>query len=103
MSTTPWYNELLGVQRAYDKELIMSNNNGHIAEGAEAVSMFQLIAVKSAIKLEMLGMTHSGGSVRKRWAIHLGLKPTTKGDAVIAVIQAKIDEAHAKGVGFRKI
>ena len=82
----------------------MSTDNGMIAEGREAVNLFQLIAVKSAIKLESLGMRHSSGkSVRKMWAVQMGLKPTAKAEVVIAAIQAKIDEAHSKGVGFRKL
>ena len=84
--------------------VMKSEDKGFIAEGSEAVNLFQLIAVKSAIKLEALGMKHSSGrSVRKMWAVHLGLKPSAKADEVIAAIQSKIDAAHSKGVGFRRL
>lgn len=48
----------------------------------------QARAAIGAIKLEKLGMKHSRGSVRKHWAVKLGLKPTAKADAVIAAINA---------------
>lgn len=45
-------------------------------------------AAIGAIKLEKRGLKHSRGSVRKHWAIKLGLKQTAKHDAVIAAIDA---------------
>jgi hypothetical protein len=43
-----------------------------------AITRFQLCAVKGALKLEALGMKSRGGSIRKGWAVRLGLKPSTK-------------------------
>lgn len=61
----------------------------------QGIRIYQLLAVKSAIKLEKLGMRHScGRSVRKMWAVQMGLKPTAKADEVITAIQAEIDRIH---------
>lgn len=54
--------------------------------------LFSLLAAKSAIKLEKLGLKHSRGSVRQHWARHLGLSTRAKHDQVIAAIEAKIKE-----------
>lgn len=56
------------------------------------VRAFQLIAVKSAIKLEQLGLRRSSGSVRLRWARHFGMPGRPSHAAVIA----RIDEELAK-------
>lgn len=62
------------------------------------IELARLASAKAAIKLEAVGMRHSRlGSLRKRWAVHLGLKPNTRHDLVIAAIQVKmnaIKEAH---------
>lgn len=68
---------------------------GHVITGPE-IALFQLMAVKSALHLESLGMKHRGGSLRKVWARHLGLKPSIKHADLIAHIQAMID-AHKAG------
>ncbi len=52
----------------------------------------QMAAAKGAITLEGKGMKHSSGkSMRKVWALNLGLKPTTKGEEVIAELQRRMD------------
>lgn len=61
------------------------------------ISLFQLITVKSALKLEKLGMKHSRGSVRKMWALHFGLKASAKIDEVIARVEQEIETIKAKG------
>lgn len=68
--------------------------SGTMCTGA-GVEVFQLLAAKSAIKLESLGMKHSRGSVRKSWAIHLGLKQNAKHAEVIAAIEKKLEEVKA--------
>lgn len=55
--------------------------------------VYQLIAVKSALKLEKLGMRHSKlGSIRKPWALKLGLKANAKIDDVIAAVEKRLEE-----------
>lgn len=70
------------------------SEKGTMCVGA-GVEVFQLLAAKSAIGLEKLGMKHSRGSVRKSWAIHLGLKQNAKHDVVIAAIEKKLEEVRA--------
>lgn len=69
-------------------------SGGTICTGA-GVTVFQLLAAKSAIKLEKIGLKHSRGSVRKAWALHLGLKPRASHDDVIAAIEKKLEEVRA--------
>lgn len=66
-------------------------SNGVICTG-NGVTLFQLLAVKSAIKLESVGLKHSGGSVRKRWAAQLGLKPRAPHADFITALEKKIAE-----------
>lgn len=54
-------------------------------------NVYQLLAVKHAIKLEAIGMKHSRGSVRKHWAVELGLKPNAKHADVVARIDSIIE------------
>jgi hypothetical protein len=54
--------------------------------------LFSLLAAKSAIKLEKLGLKHSRGSVRQHWARHLGLNTRARPDQVIAAIEAEIQK-----------
>ena len=69
--------------------------SGTMCVGA-GVTVFQLLAVKGAIKLEKLGMKHSSGkSIRKMWALQLGLKANAKHDEVIAAIEKKLEEVRA--------
>lgn len=52
----------------------------------------RLASAKAAIKLEEYGMRHSRlGSLRKRWALHLGLKPNAKHQEVVDEIQKQIN------------
>lgn len=79
------------------------NKNGYVASGKDAVSAFQLIAVKGAIRLEAVGLRHSSGrSARKAWALKLGLKATAKADAVIEAIDKELEKMKQNGVGFQK-
>jgi hypothetical protein len=61
----------------------------------EQLSRFQLCAVRGALKLEALGMKSRGGSIRKGWAIRLGLKPSTKHADLIAHITMLLDGGAA--------
>lgn len=59
----------------------------------EGIARFQLAAVCGALKLEVAGMKSRGGSLRKPWAVRLGLKPGTTHAALIAHITALLDGA----------
>ena len=58
--------------------------------GKLQIRAVQLLSVKGALHLESLGMKHSGGSVRKRWAEHYKLGSRAKIPAVVAAIDAEI-------------
>lgn len=66
---------------------------GMVFSTPEAINRFQLAAVKSALKLEKVGLKSRGGSIRKGWAIKLGMKQNAKIDDVIAKVQELLDEA----------
>lgn len=62
----------------------------------EGIRLYQLAAARGAIRLEKVGLKHSSGrSVRKHWALHLGLKANAKADVVLAKIQDEIDKIQA--------
>lgn len=81
----------------------MSENNsaGVIVTGKDGsgpMGLFQMMAVRSALRLEKLGMSHSKlGKIRKPWAIKMGLKPNAKIDEVIAKIDERIKWIEANG------
>lgn len=56
----------------------------------DGIAVFQLLAVRGALKLEKLGMKSRGGSIRKGWALRLGLKANAKHDEVIAEINRRL-------------
>lgn len=62
-----------------------------IVTGADDIARVQLIAVRGALRLEARGMKSRGGSIRKGWAVRLGLKPTAKHDEVIAEINRRLE------------
>jgi hypothetical protein len=73
-----------------------SSSEAVVFDGPVATRIYQLIAAKHAIKLEKLGMKHSSGkSVRKHYALLLGLKPNAKHNDVILAIEARILELRA--------
>lgn len=57
------------------------------------IPIAQMMTVRAAIKLEAVGLKHSGGSVRARWAATLGLKPRDSHDKYVAELTKRIDEA----------
>lgn len=60
-------------------------------DAPDAISRFQLVTIKSAVKLESKGMTHSSRkSVRKHACIMLGLPTSTKHDKVIEALERRI-------------
>jgi hypothetical protein len=63
-----------------------------IADTNEKIEYFNLSRAKSAIKLESLGMKSRGGSLRKKFAIHFGLKSNASHEQVIEKIQEKMNE-----------
>lgn len=77
------------------------SNGGFIVTGKDGsgpMGLFQMHAVRSALRLEKLGMRHSKvGSIRKGWAIKLGLKPNAKIDEVIEAVDKRIEEIKATG------
>jgi hypothetical protein len=54
------------------------------------ISLFRLASLKGMVKLDKLGMRHSGGPIRPRIAAEFGLKPRDSHDKFIAAIEAKI-------------
>jgi len=68
--------------------------SGGIIFTGVGVQLFRLNAAKRAIMVEQkTGLKHSKlGSVRVTWAKHLGMKPRSSADAVIAKIDEKIKE-----------
>lgn len=75
-----------------------------VIDRPNGITLFQLNAVRLAIKLEKLKFKHSGGSVRKRWALHFGLKSNAKHDVVIARIEEECAKIEAKGdLGIREV
>lgn len=56
------------------------------------IAHFTLAAAKGAIKMESRGLKHSSGkSVRKHYALLLGIKPGTKAEIVMDEIQKRLD------------
>lgn len=75
-----------------------------IIDRPNGISLFQLMAAMSAIKLEKLGLKHSRGSVRKHWALHCGLGANAKHDVVLAAMQKKVDELKQAGdLGIKQV
>jgi len=69
-----------------------------IADTPDKIRLFQLISAKHAIGLEAKGLRHSRfrQGVRGLWAKHYGMPPRSRPEAVIARIQADIDDLAAK-------
>lgn len=75
-----------------------------IADGPEAVNLFRLIALRSAVSLESKGLkSRRFGSMRKKAALEMGLLPMAKHQDVMDALTRKIEEIHASGVGFEAI
>ena len=72
---------------------IVQSAHGAIMVTGDDIAIFQLLAVKGALRLESLGMKSRGGSIRKGWALHLGLKPSAKHAEVIAEIERRVQAA----------
>jgi hypothetical protein len=58
----------------------------------EGITYFQLAAVKAALKLEKVGLKHSGGAIRPKWAKRLGLKPRDSHDTYINTLNMRMSE-----------
>jgi hypothetical protein len=58
-----------------------------IISGAEQIAKYRLCVLKQHLKLEKMGMKHSGGAIRPRIAAELGLKPLDSHDKFIAKIE----------------
>lgn len=66
------------------------SNEAIVIDTPEGIEVFRLLAVKGALNLEQVGLKSRGGSIRKGWAIRLGLKPTAKYPEVIEAIERKL-------------
>lgn len=70
--------------------------SGTICTG-NGVTVFQLLAVKGALRLESIGLKHSSGrSLRKFWALQMGLKANAKVEQVLEAIEKKLAEVRAQ-------
>lgn len=56
------------------------------------IRAFQMLTVRSALKLEALGMTSRAGKIRKGWAVRFGLPANTKIPALIEHINKLLHE-----------
>jgi hypothetical protein len=56
------------------------------------IRYMRLASVIAAIRLESKGLKHSKGSVRKRWALHLGMGARAKHQDVIDRLRAEMDD-----------
>ncbi len=72
---------------------ITQTANGAITVTGEDIVIFQLLAVRCALKLEKAGLKSRGGSIRNGWALRLGLKPSAKHAEVIAEIERRVQAA----------
>lgn len=68
---------------------IISDSGGTFITGERDIHLAQLIAQRGAVRLEKLGMRHSGGSVTARIKKHYNLKGNH--DKVIAFLTAEIE------------
>lgn len=59
--------------------------------GEKAIRSFQLKAQMSAVKLEKLGMKHSGGNITPKLKKHYGLPRTATYDQVLERLQLDRD------------
>lgn len=71
--------------------------SGVMIDRPNGIRVYQLLAVKSAIKLEIKGLKHSSGSVKASWARHYGLSPRAKPEAVLAKIEEELKSLEEKG------
>ena len=71
----------------------MSTKDSAMVITGNGIDLYILIVQRSSVKLEKLGLTHSGGSVTARLKKHYGIKG--RHDAVIAFLDMKIAEAKA--------
>jgi hypothetical protein len=57
------------------------------------ITLWNLLQLRAAVKMEKVGMRHSSGrSARKRAAIWLGLKANTPHDQVIEAINTELNK-----------
>ncbi len=54
------------------------------------IDIFRWLSVKAQLKLEGKGLRSSGGPIRPRLAVELGLKPRDSREKYIAAIDAKV-------------
>lgn len=61
----------------------------------DAIRIYQLKVIKSALKLEQKGLRHSSGALRPKWASRLDLRPRSSYEEFHAAIDKKIAELEA--------
>lgn len=57
----------------------------------DQIARYQLMTVRAMLKLEKIGMRHSGGPLRPRWAAKLGLSPRDSYDKFINALTERIE------------
>lgn len=67
-------------------------NEAVILTTKEQIAFFRLMALRSAVKLEMLGMRRRGESARSIAARELGLPKTARAQTVYDALTAVIDK-----------
>ena len=68
----------------------MSADRGIVVDTPEAISLFTWMALRGAVRLEMVGMKRRGVPARKIACERLDLKPRTKIEDVMKAIEDKI-------------
>ncbi len=76
----------------------ITQSNGTTVATGKGVDVFRFLSVRGTLKLEKMGLKHSGGPLRPRLAKEFGLKPRDSHDMYIAKCQELIDAAHAADV-----
>lgn len=84
---------------------VVANRDGSISfEGEDATQLYQMIAVRHALRLEQHGFRRSSGrTIKSKWAEALGLGKRASYAAVIGEVERRIEELGSKvsgGSGF---
>lgn len=79
---------------------VESTESGIVVTG-KAINLARWITIKHAIRLEIIGLRHSRGSVSAMAARHLGLPPRTRKATVLAAVVAKIEQLEQEGEHLR--
>lgn len=77
---------------------------GLVITGPESISLFRLLSLKGALKLEMLGMTHSRGSVYALVKAEFGLKGNKQAvyDQFVKIVEAAGEAQLARNAAAKE-